>query len=282
MRFARCRRGDRDCAPVFPTVGQSKPATEGHTSRALRPGFRQRHTGMRMCDFNAEGVAREGVRIRRHVTSWYAFVIVLLGLGLASLFGLTMLRNQVEQRARKAAYDTASVAVALMVHRNVTEAELHGATGFTAIEIGDLDADVATLVRGTGWWVSSCGAATASTCIPTRSSARRVNPARLMRLRGSPQENHGSSPTPLIGEFTWRSSCHMTRDRTASSTGSSRCWCPTPRSTVWWQRPASSCTLAIAVLAVGGLGLMTLRSRLVQDSEHEASHDRLTGLMNWG
>ena len=132
---------------MFPAVSQSKRATEGHTSRALRPGFRQRHTGMRMCDFNAEGVAARGVRIRRHVTSWYAFVIVLLGLGLAKSFGLTMLRNQVEQRARKAAYDTASVAVALMVHRNVTEADFTGATGLTAIGIGDLDADVATLVR---------------------------------------------------------------------------------------------------------------------------------------
>ncbi|MEY2417021.1 MAG: hypothetical protein QOH53_2355, partial [Ilumatobacteraceae bacterium] len=90
---------------------------------------------------------RQGVRVRRHLTSWYAFVIVLVGLGLASLFGLTMLRNQVEQRAHKAAYDTASVAIALMVHRNVTEVDFTGATGLTATEIGDLDADVAALVH---------------------------------------------------------------------------------------------------------------------------------------
>lgn len=34
-----------------------------------------------------------GVRIRRRLTSWYAFVIVLAALGVASLFGLTILRN---------------------------------------------------------------------------------------------------------------------------------------------------------------------------------------------
>lgn len=33
------------------------------------------------------------------------------------------------------------------MHRNVTEADFTGATGLTAVEIGDLDGDVATLVR---------------------------------------------------------------------------------------------------------------------------------------
>lgn len=39
--------------------------------------------------------------------------------------------------------------------------------------------------------------------------------------------------------------------------------------------------LAVSVLVIGGLGLTTLRHRLVR-REYDATHDRLTGLMNWG
>ncbi|MEY2524443.1 MAG: hypothetical protein QOJ66_3008 [Ilumatobacteraceae bacterium] len=226
---------------------------------------------------------RQSVRVRRHLTSWYAFVIVLVGLGLASLFGLTMLRNQVEQRAHKAAYDTASVAIALMVHRNVTEVDFTGATGLTAVEIDDLDADVASLVRanrlvGLEIWRSDGVSVYADPGHPTGESV--LPPDELARIAtGKPWIITSATDRSIP---TWEIFMPYEAGSDSVPDGLIEVLIPDAAlndsvATTGRQLYA----LAIAVIAIGGLGLMTLRSRLVR-REHEASHDRLTGLKNWG
>ena len=223
------------------------------------------------------------MRIRRRLTSWYAFVIVLAALGIASLFGLTILRNQVEQRARTAASDSASVAVALTVHRNVAEADFTGATGLTAFEIGDLDGDVATLVKehrvvGLEVWRSDGVNLYADNGHPAGESI--LPPSDLARIaRGEPWIVTNSTDR---GVATWEIFLPYDAGSDGEPDGLVEVLIPDTAidgnvATTGRQLYA----LALSVLAMGGLGLMTLRYRLVR-REHEAIHDRLTGLLNWG
>jgi diguanylate cyclase (GGDEF)-like protein len=226
---------------------------------------------------------RQGVRLRRHLTSWYAFVVVLGALGLASLFGLTVLRNQVEQRARKAASDTASVAVALMVHRNVTEADFTGTTGLTEAEIADLDGDVTTLINdhrlvGLEVWRSDGVSLYADVAHPA-SESRLPLPEQVRIAKGEPwidtnaTDRSGATWVIFLPYDAGSDGIYdglvevlipdAEVDRTVATTG------------------RQLYLLAIASLVVGALALMTLRRRLIR-REHDASHDRLTGLLNWG
>ena len=223
------------------------------------------------------------MRIRRHLTSWYFFVVVLGGLGLASLFGLTILRNQVEQRAHTSATDTASLAVDLMVHRNVTESDFIGATGLTTVEVGDLDGDVATLVAahhlvGLEIWRSDGMNLYADDGHPVGEEILPV--AELARIaKGEPWIVVNATDRSV---HTWEIFLPYDAGSNGVPDGLVEVLIPDAAidgavATTGRQLYA----LAIAVLAVGGLGLMTLRFRLVR-REHEARHDRLTGLMNWG
>ena len=222
------------------------------------------------------------MRIRQHLTSWYVFALLLGALGLGSLFGLTVLRHQVEQRAHNATLDTADVMVALTVHRDVSDASFGVLGTLTPTETSDLDGDVAVLIGahrlvGLEVWhrdghslYVDAGHPVSEIVLPADELARfaegkpwiDVGVERSVATRAVFVPYYADSDTHPDGlvEVLMPDSAS---DRAVATTG------------------RQLYALAISVLVVGGLALVTLRRRLVR-REHEAAHDRLTGLRNWG
>jgi diguanylate cyclase len=226
---------------------------------------------------------RTDVTLRRFLTSWYAFVAVLLLVGVACLTGLTALLGQVEARSEASAIDTARIVAALTVHRNVTEREFKATAGLTPADVGDLDADVAALVAeqrlaGLEVWSSDGRLLYGDANHPTE--VRVLPPDELARM--------------LIG-LPWVTAHATEREMRTTDVylpyeaGTD----PTPDGLVKVLIPEANLDAAVAdttrqlyllallLLAVGGLGLSMLRRRMARH-DHEATHDRLTGLLNWG
>jgi diguanylate cyclase (GGDEF)-like protein len=214
--------------------------------------------------------------------SWYVFVILLGLLGLAGLSGLTVLRDQVEERARNASMDTASVMVALTVHRNVSENSFGPLGKMAPAQVSALDRDVADLVSqnrliGLELWrvdgeilYVDVDHPEHETVLPADELARakKGKPWIDLSVERSVATRAvfipylaaaGAAPIGVVEVLMPDSAS----DRAVATTG------------------RQLYALVVAVLLVAGLGLTTLRRRLVR-REQEAGHDRLTGLMNWG
>lgn len=202
---------------------------------------------------------------------------------MGSLYGLTAMRNQVEQRARHGAIDTAAVVATLTVHRNVSAADFVAAGGLTTTEKSDLDGDVATLlaehrVVGLEVWRSDGQNLYADPGHPVaESKLPEIERARI--TKDEPWIVVGATDRSIA---TWE--VFLPYDAGIDGVADGLIEVLIPDTSIGQAVAATSrqlYALTISVLIVSGLGVMTLRRRLVR-REHEASHDRLTGLVNWG
>jgi diguanylate cyclase len=222
-------------------------------------------------------------RSRRHLTSWYSFVIVLAGLVIGILVAVTMLRNQVEQRAHNAAFDTASVVVALTVDRNVIQSDFGPMGALSTSEKSDLDGDVATLeaerrLVGLEIWRSDGH----SLYIDPAHRADDPLLSRRDQARIVANASWMIGDTADRGVATWE--VFVPYDAGADGVPDGLVKVVMPDAHIGKVVATTSkqlYALAIAVLVVGALGLTSLRRRLVR-REYQACHDRLTGLLNWG
>lgn len=228
-------------------------------------------------------VTTNRVRARRYLTSWYVFVVLLGGLVFAILFGLTVLRNQVEQRAHKGSFETAGVIAALTVGRHVIESDFHSVAGLTDVEVSNLDGDVATLqgehrLVGLEVWrndgqslYADPGHPAHESILPSDEQARIVENEPWIVVDATDR-----------GVPTWEVFLPYDAGTDGVPDGLIEVLIPDANvgrgvRTTGRQLYA----LAVAVFVIGALGLAILRRRLVR-REFEACHDRLTGLMNWG
>ena len=195
------------------------------------------------------------------------------------------LLNRVEDRARASAIETARIVTALTVHQNVPEAHFDAATGgLTPSDEANLDSDVAALVAagrlvGLEVWRSDGqllyadnGHDVGEQVLPADERARIEIDKPWVSTRDFergiatvdvhlPYEAGQQDGTPdgLVEMFFPEASVNS-----AVATTSRQLY-----------------LAATALLLASGLALSTFRRRFAR-REHDASHDRLTGLMNWG
>jgi diguanylate cyclase (GGDEF)-like protein len=223
------------------------------------------------------------VRIRRLFTSWFALVAVMVLLIAACAWGLTALLRQVEDRAQVSAIDTARIVATLTVHRAVTESGFHATAGLTPDEVREIDEDVAALVaqgRLTGLEVwrndgqllyADAGHVASETTLPahefTRAEAGEPWVVTSATDRGVPSIEvflpYEAGDDPDLDGLVEVLIPQADLDAAVAET------------------TRQLFLLALLLVVVTGLGLSLLRRRLVRH-DLEATHDRLTGLLNWG
>ncbi|MCU1504758.1 MAG: Diguanylate cyclase/phosphodiesterase [Ilumatobacteraceae bacterium] len=215
--------------------------------------------------------------------SWYAVAALLGVLGAGTLFGLAVLRRQAEYRVRGSAIETASVVAALTVHRNVSEIDFGAAGGLTSTEVADLDADVAALIKdrrlvGLEVWRSDGFLVYADRGHPAGETTLPAD--QLVRVNASVPwfAAHATDRGLATAEV------FLPYDAGTDGVVDGLVEVLIPDADINQELASTSRTLYVlagSLVAVSALGLLRLRRRLVR-REFEATHDRLTGLTNWG
>jgi diguanylate cyclase (GGDEF)-like protein len=222
------------------------------------------------------------VRVRRIFVSWYFLVGVLAALTLGCAGGMTLLVRQVDARARGSAIETAGIVATLTVHRNVTDTDFASSTGLTGPEVADLDVDVAALVAqqrltGIEMWRNDGHLLYAD--VNHSAGDRTLTPDELARMRrGQTWVGTGTDRgVPTVDVY-------LPYDAGVDAQPDGLVVVLFPEATI--NESVATTTrelyaLALALVASSGVALITIRRRLKR-RDHEATHDRLTGLLNWG
>ena len=223
------------------------------------------------------------MRLRRLFISWYALVAVLVLLSVACLAGMTVLLDQVEERSEASVIDTAKIVATLTVHRNVSESDFNSPSGLTPAEVSELDDDVAALVAdqrlvGLEVWGEDGQLLYADDSHPATEETLPSDELARVRLGVPWVATHATDR----GSATVEVFLPYEAGTDALPDGLVEVIIPEAN----LNRAVADATrqlylLALLLLVVSGLGLSMLRRRLVRH-DFEASHDRLTGLMNWG
>jgi diguanylate cyclase (GGDEF)-like protein len=220
--------------------------------------------------------------VRRLLTSWFALTGLLVVLGLGAGLVVLHLQQQVSDRAQQSAVETARVVSALVVHRNVDEADFVR-SDLAPAEHRDMDADVSELIRqnrlvGLEVWGLDGRLLYGD---PKHPAAERNLPAdELAQSKlGKPWVTVASGGRGT-GIQTLEVFLPFDADHDGGTDGTVEVLIPENKIADQIRRSTRELYSIAALLLVALIGvLFTLRRRLLL-REYEALHDPLTGLRN--
>jgi diguanylate cyclase (GGDEF)-like protein len=220
--------------------------------------------------------------MRRLLSSWTAVTVVLLVLSLGTLLTLAQLERQIEDRARRAAAETANVVSALVVQRNITAAGF-AKPSLSVAERADMDADVSTLLQqgrivGLEVWHADGRLLYADSRHPANENALPLD--ELARSRAGRPWVSVSKDTSERGVRTLEVFLPYDPDGNGTRDGLVEVLLPEDSVAADMQRSARRLDATGLLLFIAAVAALLLLRRRLLARELEARHDSLTGLLN--